>query len=384
MDTKSVMTEALEHLVDKELKQFIWHLCNGVIQGTDPIPKAKLQNPEREDVVDCMVQHYDDDAGKIAVQALRKMKQNELAKKLELKLKVPQPVKEDTIDGPKPMELQPIQADWQRPNSITKCSLKLKNTLLEQNGNDVYMPTSRSQRKGSALLITNIKFDYIRDRKGAEIDEANMDWLLTALGYTVEKHRNLSGNAIKRAFEDFSKCHEHKDSDSTFVVIMSHGNRIQNKDAIIGVHYQEDKHPTDYFFIEDIFTHLNSENCPALIDKPKVILIQACRGNHEGGVYVHDSVPESDSWVHKEKDFVCFMSTIPGVYAYRSTVDGSFFISYIVDELSKSAHKDDIMELFRKVASRMEKDAQFTIREKILPCFERTSLVKKFYLFPGL
>lgn len=384
MDTKSVMTEALEHLVDKELKQFIWHLCNGVIQGTDPIPKAKLQNPEREDVVDCMVQYYDDDAGKIAVQALRKMKQNELAKKLELKLKVPQPVKEDTIDGPEPMDLQPIQADWQRPNSITTCSQQFKNTLLKQNANDVYIPTSRSQMKGSALLITNIKFDNISDRKGAEKDEANMDWLLTALGYRVEKHRDLSGNAIKTAVEDFSKRHEHKDSDSTFVVIMSHGNRIQNKDAIIGVHYHEDKHPTDYFFVEDIFTHLNSENCPALIDKPKVILIQACRGNHEGGVYVHDSVPESDSWVHKEKDFVCFMSTIPGVKAYRSRDDGSFFISYIVDELSKSAHKDDIMELFRKVGSRMEKDPQFTRGEKILPCFERTTLVKKFYLFPEL
>nr|ANZ23015.1 caspase 1B [Carassius auratus] len=384
MDTKSVMTEALEHLVDKELKQFIWHLCNGVIQGTDPIPKAKLQNPEREDVVDCMVQYYDDDAGKIAVQALRKMKQNELAKKLELKLKVPQPVKEDTIDGPEPMDLQPIQADWQRPNSITTCSQQFKNTLLKQNANDVYIPTSSSQRKGSALLITNIKFDNISDRKGAEKDEANMDWLLTALGYRVEKHRDLSGNAIKTAVEDFSKRHEHKDSDSTFVVIMSHGNRIQNKDAIIGVHYHEDKHPTDYFFVEDIFTHLNSENCPALIDKPKVILIQACRGNHEGGVYVHDSVPESDSWVHKEKDFVCFMSTIPGVKAYRSRDDGSFFISYIVDELSKSAHKDDIMELFRKVGSRMEKDPQFTGWKKILPCFERTTLVKKFYLFPEL
>nr|UDP03913.1 caspase-1b [Carassius auratus] len=384
MDTKSVMTEALEHLVDKELKQFIWHLCNGVIQGTDPIPKAKLQNPEREDVVDCMVQYYDDDAGKIAVQALRKMKQNELAKKLELKLKVPQPVKEDTIDGPEPMDLQPIQADWQRPNSITTCSQQFKNTLLKQNANDVYIPTSSSQRKGSALLITNIKFDYISYRKGAEKDEANMDWLLTALGYRVEKHRDLSGNAIKTAVGDFSKRHEHKDSDSTFVVIMPHGIRIQNKDAIIGVHYHEDKHPTDYFFVEDIFTHLNSENCPALIDKPKVILIQACRGNHEGGVYVHDSVPESDSWVHKEKDFVCFMSTIPGVKAYRSSVDGSFFISYIVDELSKSAHKDDIMELFGKVGSRMEKDPQFTGWKKILPCFERTTLVKKFYLFPEL
>lgn len=382
MDTKRVMTEALEDLVDKELKQFIWQLCNRVTPDFEPISRAKLQTSDREDVVDCMVKQYDDDAGKIAVQALRNMKQNELAKQLELKLKKVQ--QEDTRDGPEPMELQPIQADWHRPNSITACSQQFKHTLLKQEGNDVYIPTSRSQRKGSALLITNIKFDYLSYRNGAEIDEANMDWLLTALGYSVEKHRNLSGNAIKRAVEDFSKRYEHKDSDSSFVVIMSHGNRIQNKDAVLGVHFHKDKHPTDYFFVEDIFTDLNSENCPALIDKPKVILIQACRGDHAGGVYVHDSVPESDSWVHKEKDFVCFMSTLPGAYAYRSPVDGSYFISYIVDEFSKSAHKYDVMELFRKVTSRMAKDPQFTSMQKILPCFERTSLVKKFYLFPGL
>ncbi len=86
MDTKRVMTETLEDLVDKELKQFIWQLCNGVTAGIEPIPRAKLQTSDREDVVDCMVKQYPDDSGKITVQALRNMKQNELAKRLELKL----------------------------------------------------------------------------------------------------------------------------------------------------------------------------------------------------------------------------------------------------------------------------------------------------------
>ncbi|XP_016390143.1 caspase-1-B-like [Sinocyclocheilus rhinocerous] len=142
----------------------------------------------------------------------------------------------------------------------------------------VYMPTSSSWRKGSALLINNITFDRSEyNRPGAKLDEENMEWLLRALGYSVEKHTNLSGDAINRAVKNFSKRYEHRDSDSTFVVIMSHGNRFDNKDAILGVHYQR-KNPNDYFFVENIFSHLNSVNCPALIDKPKVILIQACRG----------------------------------------------------------------------------------------------------------
>ncbi|XP_016304294.1 caspase-1-A-like isoform X1 [Sinocyclocheilus anshuiensis] len=386
MDIKRVMTDVLEDLVDKELKQFIWQLCNGVTAGIEPIPRAKLQTSDREDVVDCMVKQYPDDAGRIAVQALCNMKQNELAKRLELKLhevsSVQQPVQEEVRNSPESM--QPIQSDWLRAYSITACSQQFKHRLLTQERNDVYMPTSSSWRKGSALLINNIKFDRSElNRPGAELDEENMEWLLRALGYSVEKHTNLSGDAINRAVKNFSKRYEHQNSDSTFVVIMSHGDRFDNKDAILGVHYQR-KNPSDYFFVENIFSHLNSVNCPALIDKPKVILIHACRGGDDGGVYVSDSAFESDSWVHKEKDFVCFMSSLPEIKAYRNPHNGSYFFNYIVDVFSTSAHKYDIMELFRRIASRMENDPRFTHKKKLLPCIERMTLVKKFYLFPGL
>uniref|UniRef100_A0A8C1L4R5 Caspase b n=1 Tax=Cyprinus carpio TaxID=7962 RepID=A0A8C1L4R5_CYPCA len=384
MDIKRVMTDVLEDLLDKELKQFIWQLWNGVTAGTEPIPRAKLQTSDREDVVDCMVKQYPDDAGKIAVQALRNMKQNELARRLELKLQeVQQPVQEEAKNAPESMELQPIQSDWHRPYRITACSQQFKYSLLKQERNEVYMPTSSSWRKGSALLINNIKFDHLSYRNGAEIDEENMEWLLRALGYSVEKHTDLSGDAINRAVKNFSKRHEHQNSDSTFVVIMSHGDRFDNKDAILGVHYQR-KNPNDIFFVEDIFTHLNSVNCPALIDKPKVILIHACRGGDDGGVYVRDSAFESDAWVHKEKDFVCFMSSLPDVYAYRNPHNGSYFFNYIVDVFSTSAYIYDIMELFRRIALRMEIDPHFRDKKKLLPCIERTTLVKKFYLFPGL
>jgi len=45
-----------------------------------------------------------------------------------------------------------------------------------------------------ALLITNIKFtDEKFNRNGAEKDEENTEKLLTALGYEVVKHTNLTG-----------------------------------------------------------------------------------------------------------------------------------------------------------------------------------------------
>lgn len=79
---------------------------------------------------------------------------------------------------------------------------------------------------------------------------------------------------MKKAVKNFALRKEHASSDSTFVVIMSHGKR----DAILGVHYHKKDNPSDTFPVDDIYLHLNSENCPALRNKPKVILIQACRG----------------------------------------------------------------------------------------------------------
>ncbi|ROL51987.1 Caspase-1 [Anabarilius grahami] len=179
--------------------------------------------------------------------------------------------------------------------------------------------------------------------------------------------------------KNFAALPHHEDSDSTFVVIMSHGKRIENKDAIAGVNYHKDLNPDDYFFVDDIFTRLNSEKCPALIDKPKVILIQACRGENSGAVEI-----QSDAAVHIEKDFVSFKSTLPDIVAYRNSVNGSYFICYILEVFCDWAHSDEIKELFRKVTSCMENDTRLSISGKLMPCVDRMTLPKKLYLFPGL
>ncbi|XP_077054460.1 caspase b-like [Siphateles boraxobius] len=380
MDIKELMNDALEDLVDADLKNFKWCLMNGLVPDIEPIPQSKLEKADRTDVVDRMVEKYSDQAGNITVQALRKIKQNNLAKTLESKLQGVLPSEPvDRGNNSVCVEDQPIQADWERPLSITPCRQEFKSRILRENKSDVYIPKEKSQRKRLALLITNIRFKHLPYRQGAERDEENMEWLLTALGYSVEKCTDLTGQEIADRVKNFAARSEHQDSDSTFVVMMSHGTRIENKDAILGVNYDEGKYADEFFFVDDIFSHLNSEKCPALIDKPKVILIQACRGEHRGGVEI-----QSDAIVHIEKDFVCFKSSLPGIYAYRDPVEGSFFICYIVDVFCKQAYVDDIMELFRRVTLRMEKDPRFTGLEKLMPCIDRTSLPKKLYLFPGL
>ncbi|XP_043118133.1 caspase b-like isoform X2 [Puntigrus tetrazona] len=303
MEDASILLKALKDLEKEDLEEFKWHLCTGLADDIERFPKGDLEGADRKAVVSLMVNRYDTDAGKITVQVLRKMSQNNLAKSLELKLLEGQ---QDTRKASMPVE---SQSDGKQRKMI-QSSQEFKRKILQEKGDEIYRPAT-VQRKRPALLITNIEFEGMPNRKGAEIDEENMEWLLKALGYNVEKRRNLSGEEIDREVRNFSELlSEHRDLDSTFVVIMSHGGRINNRDVILGVkhHYTSE----DIFFVEDIFSHLNSVNCPALIDKPKVILIQASRSQLEGEK-VREQVSEKDSWFHKEKDFVCFMSSIPRI-----------------------------------------------------------------------
>ncbi|KAJ8280328.1 hypothetical protein GJAV_G00053270 [Gymnothorax javanicus] len=267
---------------------------------------------------------------------------------------------------------------------LTPCTKEFKSNLLKKEADSIYIPKEKGKRRRMALLINNVKFDCAAMlRRGAEKDEENMKQLLEDLDYTVEKHRDLSAEAIDEAVQKFSEREEHSESDSTFVVIMSHG----KKDVICGIHYDPDVpgKESDLFSIDNIFTHLNNQNCPGLRNKPKVILIQACRGDESGSVWVSDSVakplPLEDDGIRKEvkeKDFMCLMSCTPGTKSYRDVVKGTIFIQRLVETFNTHAHKDHVVELSRKIMK------QFEDSKMQMPCGDRISMSNKFYLFPGL
>ncbi|CAM4703703.1 unnamed protein product [Leuciscus chuanchicus] len=252
----------------------------------------------------------------------------------------------------------PQSDDWQRELQVIPCSQPLKNKILEENGQEIYEAKDKLGRTRLALLINNRDFDN-KDmtRRGAERDEENMEWLLKELDYQVVKYTNVSAEEMKQAVKNFAERVEHKRSDSTFVVIMSHGKR----DAILGVHYNKTDNPSDTFPVDDIFHHLNSENCPALRNKPKVILIQACRGGEHGRVWASDEGPdepmeiEGDDFVHKEKDFISLMSCTPDVY------------HVLLLQVIRRFDSPDMAGSYRQMA-----------------CKDRASMAKLFYLFPGL
>ncbi|XP_035010043.1 caspase a [Hippoglossus stenolepis] len=277
----------------------------------------------------------------------------------------------------------------------------------KQNQKDIYPVTKDNYRNRVALLITNIKFTLERfDRRGAEKDEENAEKLLTDLGYEVVKHTNLTAKAIDDAVIKFSKHPKLRETDSVMVVIMSHG----KLGTILGVDWKpkprpletsksDDEEP-DEFPIDNIYKHLGPEECPALLNQTKILIIQACRGDEKGFVLLSDrpAVPDDDGLLgfspehdieddclrteHKEKDFISLLSCTPDTVSYRLRHRGSFLIQFIVDVFNTAAREDDIEELFRKVMQRFEEFRTLNIRQ--MPTKDRCTLTKRFYFYPGL
>uniref|UniRef100_A0AAY4A857 Uncharacterized protein n=1 Tax=Denticeps clupeoides TaxID=299321 RepID=A0AAY4A857_9TELE len=262
--------------------------------------------------------------------------------------------------------------------SFTFCQPEFKSKTLQSEGDDVYPLLDKSRlRRRLALVISNIEFEHLSDRIGGEKDEADMKSLLEILGYSVVILKNLTAQGMNASIKDFSKRKEHIQSDSCFVVIMSHG----CAEGICGTHDLPGSEQEDIFKVEEIFKSLNTANCAGLRDKPKVILIQSCRGGECGVTMVPDSAPirRSQRKEHTEKDFICLRSSTPDTVSYRCPENGSVFIQTIVQVFHQYADENHIEELFRRVLKKF-KDSY----PDQMPCKDRTTLVKKFYLFPGL
>ncbi|XP_037399561.1 NACHT, LRR and PYD domains-containing protein 12-like isoform X1 [Pygocentrus nattereri] len=83
-----VLLKTLQNLGKDDLKLFQWHLTNGV-EGVTPIQKSGLENADRPDTVDQIVQKYRHDGSvEITLAVLKKINQNQVAEELMTELRV--------------------------------------------------------------------------------------------------------------------------------------------------------------------------------------------------------------------------------------------------------------------------------------------------------
>ncbi|KAM9221756.1 LOW QUALITY PROTEIN: caspase-12-like [Dugong dugon] len=136
--------------------------------------------------------------------------------------------------------------------------------------NEIHPVMEKEGRTHLALTI-NKEFDYLSTPEGAEIDILGMQELLENLGYLVVVKKNLFSSEMETELRQFAARPEHKTSDSTFLVFMSHG-------ILDGICEKKLSSQEDILKDDTIFQILNNSNCQHLKDKPNVIIMQAWRG----------------------------------------------------------------------------------------------------------
>ncbi|KAG9347068.1 hypothetical protein JZ751_005995, partial [Albula glossodonta] len=180
----------------------------------------------------------------------------------------------------------------------------------------------------------------------------------------------------------------HTDADCFVCVFLSHG----ENDHI----YAHD----DKINIQEITALFKGDRCRSLVGKPKIFILQACRGDkHDNPVTPMDVVDHEvktnevvvDAGVvytlPAGADFLMCYSVAEGYYSHRETINGSWYIQDLCELLRQFGASLEFTELLtlvnrkvsmRKVGNCMDRSA---IGKKQVPCFS-SMLTKKLYFRP--
>lgn len=232
---------------------------------------------------------------------------------------------------------------------MPKCDVDAKvKEIVPNPQSDCYDMTH--QERGYALVFNQEKFSYalkqqgFSDRSGTNEDERNVTLCLKKFGFRVQSYNDLTANQMKTFCEKMAKL-DHSNCDMFLCVILSHGED--------GVVYGTDRAVE----MHELSKYFKGSSCPSLIGKPKIFIIQACRGfQTDPGVNVnvadalrqggdHHSLEIPDIKLPMEVDFLFAYSTVPGYYSWRNGLKGSWFIQAFCNALSQYGEKVELRKL---------------------------------------
>lgn len=207
------------------------------------------------------------------------------------------------------------------------------------------------KKRGKCIIFNNKEFSKsttMPARHGSDFDALSVREIFRdLLQFDVDMHDNRTTIEMLQIVAKAAAEESNHDSDCLALVILSHGGEggvVYGTNGIIK--------------LEVLIEPLKGLGCPALIGKPKLIFIQACRG-----VQLDEGVNASDTKRNKtaatlddaaykiptEADFLYAFSCPPGYYSFRNAKQGSWFIQAIAKVFKKHGTKLEIMQLLTRV-----------------------------------
>lgn len=242
----------------------------------------------------------------------------------------------------------PGDDDDEKKKKTGQNKTKKENTKREPAAPSSTQNTDRYDMRGRRVAyIVCVK----KKRPGAEKDLEIMKKLLEGNKFQCSENIDPRAEDILKGFRTFrDELNENVGGISCcFVVIMAHG----TLGKIVGSDGAE-------VSLDDVFELFNNKQCSALREKPKVFIIQACRGDSNRKTKQNMDATEHGSPGSKNKlptisDTLTVYATPPGGAALRSPKSGSPMFIEMANVFPKYSKECDVYELFTKVNKRLDK-----------------------------
>ncbi|XP_071828711.1 caspase-6-like [Apostichopus japonicus] len=240
--------------------------------------------------------------------------------------------------------------------------------------------------RGLALIFNNERFHHLNERTGTQRDERELDTTFKKLGFVVKLCNDYTASEIRGTLLKASNF-DHSNFDCFLCVFLTHGD-----DGII---YGSDGDPESFKgngnvhstnrtwlrLNDDVFDIFRGNNCDKLIGKPKIFIIQACRGGKAEIPATEIRAPTKYSEIAEgvnvtiptEADFLICYSSSEGYYSIRELFAGTWFIQDLNRVLNEFGNNADFIQLLtvvnRLVSERTVRGFGKLEEIKQMPCF---------------
>ncbi|XP_038598364.1 caspase-14-like [Tachyglossus aculeatus] len=187
-----------------------------------------------------------------------------------------------------------------------------------------------------------------KGREGAEPDMVALERMYRALRFESTVKRDPPAQGFRDEVVHFREEMEKRTDPISccFVVLMAHG----KEGRLLGADGQVVE-------LEELYDVLTNKTCRALLGKPKVFILQACRGDQKDTgemlrteqvlTTMFQELPKIPTFT----DTLHVYSTVVGYIAYRNIKEGSCFIQTLVDVFITG--KSNILDLLTEVTRQM-------------------------------
>lgn len=398
----------LEDMTSSELKMFTWYLLQDVLEGFPPIRRSQLENADRFQIVDKMIQTYrPEGAFRVTLEILKLIRRNDLVfllNQVDVKRKdveVPtetfnsemEPVVEKVVD---------MLKNFKTPNEQLRIIDRVKGHL---DLNKVLQYDMTSLHRGICLIINNKTFcnSDLKTRNGSAVDAMSLARVFSWLGFwvvmTEDDHAQDMRDVLKLfadlnqdSLSELKKCCvlEWAGERRKFVEldgIIQHGAAfvccLMSHGSDKGI-YGADSQILSY---DELFTFFSGSNCSALTDKPKLFFIQACRNEpqkrkravtakaslQQDAVYYDDMEIEADAEpgllynVTNDSDMLIAWATVDKQKSLRDPKTGSWFVQSLCKQLALGClREEDILTILTKVNDQVSQGEELLKEDNLI------------------